>query len=134
MTKYTAQERFYLFAAITLMYAYGYQFYFNQQQDERIDDAFQGHNKTYKRAVEINNQLRAENGSLEHNLIHEQAMYEASKRNVQMLEEQISIIGNYYRKEITKVNDELFDLKNTDDVKKIKLSPKQRSESEFFKK
>ena len=39
-------------------------------------------------------------------------MYEASKRNVQMLEEQISVIGNYYYKEITKVNDELFDLKN----------------------
>ena len=131
MTKYTIQERFYLFAAITLMYAYGCQFYFNHQQDKYIREAFEGDNKTYQRAVEINNQLRAENGSLKHNLIHEQAMYEASKRNVQMLEGQIRTIGHYYRKEIIKVNDELFDLKNT---KKIKLSPKQENESEFFKK
>ena len=42
-----------------------------------------------------------------------------------MLEGQINTISNYYREEIIKVNDELFDLKNTDDVKKIKLSPKR---------
>ena len=133
------RDRFYLFAAITLMYACGYQFYFNQQQDEQINEALEGHNKTYKRAVEINNklkeinyrlgeinnQLRKENEALKHNLIHEQAMYEASKNHAQMLEGQINTISNYYREEIIKVNDELFDLKNTDDVKKIKLSPKR---------
>ena len=125
MTKYSMRDRFYLFAAITLMYACGYQFYFNQQQDEQINEALEGHNKTYKRAVEINNQLRKENEALKHNLIHEQAMYEASKNHAQMLEGQINTISNYYREEIIKVNDELFDLKNTDDVKKIKLSPKR---------
>ena len=119
------RDRFYLFAAITLMYACGYQFYFNQQQDEQINEALEGHNKTYKRAVEKNNQLREENEALKHNLIHEQAMYEASKNHAQMLEGQINTISNYYREEIIKVNDELFDLKNTDDVKKIKLSPKR---------
>jgi len=125
MTKYSMRDRFYLFAAITLMYACGYQFYFNQQQDEQINEALEGHNKTYKRAVEKNNQLREENEALKHNLIHEQAMYEASKNHAQMLEGQINTISNYYREEIIKVNDELFDLKNTDDVKKIKLSPKR---------
>ena len=125
MTKYSRRDRFYLFAAITLMYACGYQFYFNQQQDEQINEALEGHNKTYKRAVEKNNQLREENEALKHNLIHEQAMYEASKNHAQMLEGQINTISNYYREEIIKVNDELFDLKNTDDVKKIKLSPKR---------
>ena len=126
MTKYSMRDRFYLFAAITLMYACGYQFYFNQQQDEQINEALEGHNKTYKRAVEKNNQLREENEALKHNLIHEQAMYEASKNHAQMLEGQINTISNYYREEIIKVNDELFDLKNTDDVKKIELSPKRK--------
>ena len=126
MTKYTIRERFYLFAAITLIYSCGYQWYQNYQTDNYIKEALEGHNKTYKRAVEINRQLRAENEALKHNLIHEQAMYEASKNHVEMLEGQVSIISNYYRNEMIKVNDELFDLKNTDDVKKIELSPKRK--------
>ena len=126
MTKYTIRERFYLFAAITLIYSCGYQWHQNYQTDNYIKEALEGHNKTYKRAVEINRQLRAENEALKHNLIHEQAMYEASKNHVEMLEGQGSIISNYYRNEMIKVNDELFDLKNTDDVKKIELSPKRK--------
>ena len=56
--------------------------------------------------------MRLENEGLKHNLIHEQAMYHASRSHVEILEEQIDIISNYYCKEIIKVNDELFDLKN----------------------
>jgi hypothetical protein len=123
MTKYTIQERFYIFAAITLTYACGYQFYFNSQQDKYINKALEGHNKTYQRAVEINNQLREENTALKHNLIHEQAMYEASKGHVDMLSEQINIISGYYSEKMIEVNDKLFDLKNT---KKIEPSPKKK--------
>ena len=126
MTKYTIQERFYIFAAITLIYSCGYQWYHNHQTDNYIKESLEGNNKSYKRAVEINRQVREENEALKHNLIHEQAMYEASKNHVEMLEGQVSIISNYYRNEMIKVNYELFDLKNTDDVKKIELSPKRK--------
>jgi hypothetical protein len=112
MTKYTTQDRFYIFAAVTLMLVYGYLLYHTHQQDKYMNEALEMNNKRTVRYVEINNEMRLENEGLKHNLIHEQAMYHASKFHVKMLEEQIDTISNYYRKEIIKVNDELFDLKN----------------------
>ena len=58
MTKYSMRDRFYLFAAITLMYACGYQFYFNQQQDEQINEALEGHNKRLKKIINSEKKMR----------------------------------------------------------------------------
>tara|TARA_R100001377_G_scaffold60596_1_gene36771 strand:+ start:757 stop:1044 length:288 start_codon:yes stop_codon:yes gene_type:complete len=90
MTKYTIQKRFYLFTALTLMYAYSWQFYFNHQQDKYINEAFEGHNKTYQRSIEINNELRAENTGLKHDLTHQQAMNHATQNHVKILQRQIN--------------------------------------------
>lgn len=122
MIKYTIQERFYIFAAITLMFGYCYSLYCNYKQDKYINNAIDGHNKVYQRAVEINNELREENNLLRGDVEHWQAMYLATQTSNHQLEQQINVIGDYYRKEIIKVNDELFNLKNT---KKTEFSPKQ---------
>jgi len=90
MTKYTMQERFYLFAALTLVYAYSCQLYFNHQQNKYINEAFEGHNKTYQRSIEINNELRAENTGLKHNLIRQQAVNYATQNHVKILQRQIN--------------------------------------------
>lgn len=124
MTKYTIQERFFLFAATTLMLAYGYSFYHLHEQDKYINEVLQMNNKRTVRYVEINNELREENNLLRGAIEHWKAMYQASQTSNYQLEQQINLVGEYYRKEIVKVNDELFDLKNT---KKIKLSPKKES-------
>ena len=112
MKNLSLQERYYIFVSICLVWIVGYQFYHNYHTDKLIYNSLEDGNKRVNRYMEINNELREENSGLKHNLIHEQAMNHASKNHIEMLEEQINVIGNYYRKEITKVNDELFDLKH----------------------
>jgi hypothetical protein len=94
------------------MGAYSYQFYHNYQNDKYIDETLKSHNRSVNRYVEINNEARAENEGLKHDLIHWQAMYEASKSNCEMLEEQVDVVSEYWKKEYVKINDELFDLKH----------------------
>ena len=61
MTKYTMQDRFFLFAAITMMGAYCYQFYFLHQHDKEIDRVLETHNKRTAKYVELNVQLQEKN-------------------------------------------------------------------------
>ena len=112
MKKLSLQERYYIFVSICLIWMVGYQSYYNYRTDALICEALEEGNKRVNRYTVINNELREENAGLKHNLIHEQAMHHASKDHVKMLEEQINVIANYYREEISKANDELFDLKN----------------------
>jgi hypothetical protein len=96
------------------MGAYGYQCYYNYQSDKYINEVLETYNKSVSRYAEMLNDVRLENEALAHNLIHEQAMYEASKGHVNMLEEQIDVVSDYWKKEYVKINDELFDIKNKD--------------------
>jgi len=107
------QERFFLFAAITMMCAYCYQFYFLYQHDKEIDSVLEMHNKRTVRYVELNALLAQKITLLEQAVDHWKAMYEGSQTSNYQLEQQIQVISNYYKNEIIKVNDELFDLKHT---------------------
>lgn len=110
--KLTLQERYYIFLSICLVWIIGYQSYHNYQNDKLIHESIEEGNKRVNRYIVINNELREENLGLKHNLTYEQATHHASKNHVKMLEGQITVVGDYYRKEITKVKDELFDLKH----------------------
>lgn len=112
MTKYTIQERFFLFAAITMMGAYCYQFYFLYQHDNEINRVLESHNKRTAKYVELNVQLQEKNILLGQAVDHWKAMYYGSQTSVTQLEQQINVISEYYKKEMIKVNDELFDLKH----------------------
>tara|TARA_B100001939_G_scaffold159108_1_gene137457 strand:- start:213 stop:584 length:372 start_codon:yes stop_codon:yes gene_type:complete len=112
MTKYTMQDRFFLFAAITMMGAYCYQFYFLYQQDQKIAETLESHNKRTIRYVELNAVLQEKIKLLEQAVDHWKAMYQGSQTSNYQLEQQIEVIGDYYKREMIKVNDELFDLKH----------------------
>ena len=114
MTKYTMQDRFFLFAAITMMCAYCYQFYFLHQQDKKIAETMEMYNKRTVRYVELNAVLQQKIKLLEQAVEHWKAMYQGSQTSNYQLEQQIQVISNYYKNEIIKVNDELFDLKHSD--------------------
>ena len=107
------ENRFYIFLAISIVGINAYQCYFNYHIDKHINHALEGHNKTYRRAVEINNELRKDKQLLQGAVDHWKAMYHATQASNHQLEEQINVISDYYRREIIKVNDELFDMKNT---------------------
>ena len=87
-------------------------FYCNYQNDKYTDEVIKDLNENTVRYVEINNEVRVQNEGLKHDLIHSQAMYHASKANVELLEEQIDVVSEYWKKEYLKVSDELFDLKH----------------------
>ena len=114
MTKYTMQDRFFLFAAITMMCAYCYQFYFIHQQDKKIAETMEMYNKGTVGYVELNAVLQQKIKLLEQAVEHWKAMYQGSQTSNYQLEQQIEVISNYYKNEIIKVNDELFDLKHSD--------------------
>ena len=90
----------------------GYQCYYTYQADTLIYEALEEGNERVKGRNEVNDKLGQENEGLKHNLMREQALHQASKEHVKMLEEQLNVVGDYYLKEISKVNDELFDLKH----------------------
>ena len=111
-SKLTLHERYYIFVCICLVWMMIYQCYYTYRADTFIHEALEEGNEYVKGNNEANDKLRQENVGLKHNLIHEQAMYQASKGHVKTLEEQLNIMSNYYRDEISKVSDELFDLKH----------------------
>lgn len=112
MIKYTIQERFFLFVAITLLMAYSYQFYFLYEHDKELERTLKQNNEATLGYIEIINKQREEIKALKHALLHEQAMYQGQKTYSEQLEQQINTISEYYKDEIIKVNDELFDLKH----------------------
>ena len=92
----------------------GYQAYHSYQTDVIIKESIDKNNKQIQRYSEITRQITLENLGLKHDLIHSQAMYQASTNHCDMLEKEIKALGEYLKKEYMKVSDELFDLKNTD--------------------
>jgi len=122
MTKYTMQDRFFLFAAITLMCAYFYQSYFLYQYDGEITEVLEEHNKRTVRYVELNAVLEQKIKLLEQAVDHWKAMYQGSQTSNYQLEQQIEVISQYWKEEYIKVSDELFDIKNNE------LSPKPKKD------
>ena len=114
INKYTIQERFFLFAAITMMGAYFYQFYFFYQHDKQVDEVLQKNNEVTSSYVQHNRELQLENVLLKQAIDHWKAMYEGSRTSNYQLEQQIEVVSQYWKEEYVKVSDELFDIKNKD--------------------
>ena len=112
--KMTIQERYYIFVSIWLVGVVGYQSYHSYRTDVIINEAINKNNQQIQRYSEVTRKITLENLGLKHDLIHSQAMYQASTNHCEMLEKEIKTLGEYWEKEYIKVSDELFDLKNTD--------------------
>ena len=99
-----------------------YQSYFNYQADKEINDALDMHNKSINDYYRINQELALAVG-------YWKAMYFASKTSNYQLEEQLEIMNDYWKREYIKVNDELFDLKHTENKSSLtidELIPKDK--------
>ena len=110
--KLTFQERYYIFVSLCLVGMVWYQSYHSYRTDVTINEALNNHNKQTQRYSQIVRDITIENLGLKHDLIHSQAMYEASTNHCEMLEKEINALGEYWKKEYMKVSDELFDLKH----------------------
>ena len=91
----------------------GYQAYHSYRTDVIINEALNNNNKQTQRYSEVVREITLENLGLKHDLIHSQAMYQASTNHCEMLEKEIKALGEYWKKEYIKVSDELFDLKHS---------------------
>jgi len=100
----TPSERFFLFMAITMMFAYGYQHFINYQNDKMINDAMEIHNKSVKKYSNMLDKSQKENSGLKHKLLHTQS------ENVSLVE-QIDHVAYIYQIEVIKLKDEIMDLK-----------------------
>ena len=108
--KMTIQERYYIFVSIWLVGVVGYQSYHSYRTDVIINEAINKNNQQIQRYSEVTRKITLENLGLKHDLIHSQAMYQASTNHCEMLEKEIKTLGEYWEKEYIKVSDELFDL------------------------
>tara|TARA_R100000008_G_C3576103_1_gene165389 strand:- start:1516 stop:1872 length:357 start_codon:yes stop_codon:yes gene_type:complete len=113
LNKMTIQERYYIFVSLCLVGMVWYQSYYTYRTDAIIDEAINKNNQQIQRYSEITREITLENIGLKHDLIHSQAMYQASTNHCEMLEKEIKALGEYWKKEYTKVSDELFDLKHS---------------------
>ena len=110
MKKYTIQERFFLFTAITMMLAYCYQFYFFYQHDKEIDKALGRNNKITVSYAEDNRELQVENTLLRQALQHERAMYNGQTTYTVQLEQQIDSLYGFHKREMIKVKKQMEEL------------------------
>ena len=97
------EDRYLLFAAITVSTVFSYQWYHNYHNDKYINEAIETNNKRTVRYVEIINKQREEIGQWRSASEHWKAMYHGSQTSNYQLEQQIDVINNYWKKEITKV-------------------------------
>ena len=106
MTKYTIQERFFIFLGLVCLGMMFTNHYYLNKYDKDIHESL---NKNYDIskthiANSINKSLAIE---------HWKSMYLGQKGYGEMLEKQIDVINNYWSKENLKLKDELFDLKHS---------------------
>lgn len=107
------QYRYYMFICISFILISVYQSYHSYRIDVTIEEALNESNKHTQRYSEFMRELTLRNLELKHDLLHSQAMYDASTNHCKMLEEQINVISEYWKKEYMKISDELFDLKHS---------------------
>lgn len=84
----------------------GYQFYLTVDIERNINDTLQETNSISTKYTEMYMDASRENRDLK--LIIQQF-----KTDNQRLEKQVDLVNDYWKKELNKVNSELFDLKNT---------------------
>ena len=106
INKFSIQERFFVFLGIICLGITYTNHYFHQKIDRQINDSVE-------RSNEIIKKHHSESIAKTQAIIHWKSMYEGQKSYGVMLEKQIDVVNDYWRKEYTKVTDELFDIKNT---------------------
>ena len=94
--KHKDQIRLYAFIFITMMALYGYQLYYNYQNDRYTDRVLQVHNERTVVYVKKNIELSSQNRKLQHDLNH-------AKKENQSLVEQIEVINQYWKEKYTEV-------------------------------
>ena len=114
MIKYSEQTRLSIFLLITILMFWGCQTYFNHLIDTEVSETLETTNRSVRRYVQMLEQARTDKEELKQKIIHLQSMYDASKFSNNMLEQQIDVVSHYWMKECIRINDELFDIKNTD--------------------
>jgi predicted RNase H-like nuclease (RuvC/YqgF family) len=103
----TPSERFFLFMAITMMFAYGYQHYFNYRTDRLINNEIEAHNVIIVKHNNRATKLQKENSELKRDIAH-------TKSENESLIEQIDHVAGYYQIQVIKLKDEIIDLKYKD--------------------
>ena len=106
MNKLSLYQRFFLCLAICFCITVCYQFYLAKQMDDTINTTLKRNNDSTVRYTEMYLEEAQKNRDLK--LIIEQF-----KTDNQRLEKQVDLVNDYWKKELNKVNSELFDLKNT---------------------
>ena len=106
MNKLSLYQRLLLSLAICFCITVCYQFYLVRQMDNAINTTLKRNNNSTVRYTEMYLEETQKNRDLK--LIIEQF-----KTDNQRLEKQVDLVNDYWKKELNKVNSELFDLKNT---------------------
>jgi hypothetical protein len=99
--KISPHERLLFFLVIAIIATFCCQYYYDYKNDKR-----------FKELLAKEQALKKKNESLYNSLNMLRTSYYTEKANSLMLENQVNIISEYWKKEYTKVKDELFDLKN----------------------
>ena len=106
MNKLSLYQRFFLCMSLCFCLTVGYQFYLTVDIERNINDTLQETNSISTKYTEMYMDASRENRDLK--LIIQQF-----KTDNQRLEKQVDLVNDYWKKELNKVNSELFDLKNT---------------------
>ena len=99
LNKMTIQERYYIFVSLCLMGMVWYQSYHTYRTDVTIHEALNQNNQQTQRYSEVVRKITLENLGLKHDLIHSQAMYQASTNHCQILEKEIFDLKHSKKKE-----------------------------------
>ena len=107
INKLSIQERFYIFLALFCMGIMVMNYYFQVKIDRDIQQRLEEMNKTSKENFTANTIARSM--AIE----HWKSMYNAQKNYSELVEQQVDVVNEHWKKEYIKVSDELFDLKYT---------------------
>ena len=107
INKLSIQERFYIFLALFCMGIMVMNYYFQVKIDRDIQQRLEEINKISKENFTTN--AIARSMAIE----HWKSMYNAQKHYSALIEQQVDVVNEHWKKEYIKVSDELFDLKYT---------------------
>tara|TARA_R110002020_G_scaffold89635_1_gene218932 strand:- start:19 stop:366 length:348 start_codon:yes stop_codon:yes gene_type:complete len=107
INKLSIQERFYIFLALFCMGIMVMNYYFQVKIDRDIQQRLEEINKISKENFTAN--AIARSMAIE----HWKSMYNAQKNYSELVEQQVDVVNEHWKKEYIKVSDELFDLKYT---------------------
>jgi|TARA_R110000751_G_scaffold351_1_gene1417 outer membrane murein-binding lipoprotein Lpp len=124
------QQRFLLCIALTFVFGFVYQFYISHGTAKQIESALSERSKAANKLSDTYltewKNLNHENAELKGEVFQLRTAFYSSQAQASLAQEQIDNINNYWRNELNKINDELFDLKN----KKLSVNKKGKSEKE----